>query len=441
MKKPYPTSILRVIVAVLLLVLFAFSLRAQNITPIKPQTYTAQQTAALNAAAQTRLPKAQACMEIKQPAVKLVLWDCGIEDNDTVSINLNGQWILQHFRLTNAKQEIDITLAPGENQLTLFANNLGDIPDNTAAMAIKENGVEQKATLSSNLLTSATMRLLVKGSNPATQMLTGCPNDQQMFMDDENQQVRANPDLANPQFKYLYSGLQKYPYETPRQLEMQGCTNVSDSIVTLYFWDSGVEDNDTISVNLNGVWVVQNMRLSKQKQSVQVKLQPGSNYVVMYANNLGDIPNNTSGVGVEYKFGKQDLGTMYSDKNTNGTFRFNCTAGASPAMASSPCIKTANNTNNHPNDPEMQYLYGTKTNTTPNSSQQPTQYTPQQQPNYAPALGTGIAIGVGVISTIPRGNSGSSPSGNTGTSGSGSRQRNGNNNPAPTRNPDKPINY
>jgi hypothetical protein len=439
MKKPYSASSLRIIIAVLLLVLFAFSLRAQNITPIKTQTITAQQNAALNMASQQRLPKSQACMEVQQPVVKLVLWDCGIEDNDTVSINLNGVWILNNFRLTNAKQEMDITLAPGENQLTLLANNLGDIPDNTAAMAIKENGVEQKATLSSNLLSSGTMRVLVKGSNPATQMLTGCPKDKQVFMDDENQQVRANPDVANPAFKYLYSGLQKYPYEAARQLEMQGCTNVSDSLVTLYFWDSGVEDNDTISVNLNGVWVVQHMRLSKAKQGIQVTLQPGSNYVVMYAENLGDIPNNTSGVGVEYKFGKQDLGTMYSDKNTNGTFRFNCTAGASAEMASSPCIKTTS-ANNHPNDPETQYLYGTKSNTTPNN-QQPTQYNPQQQPNYAPALGTGIAIGVGVISTIPRGNSGSTPSGNTGTSGSGTRQRNGNNTPAPTRNPDKPINY
>lgn len=388
---------------------------AQNITPITIQPISAQQAATLTAATQKRLPTNQACMEVTQTAVKLVLWDCGVEDNDTVSVQLNGQWILSNFRLTNAKQEMDVVLAPGENQLLLFANNLGDLHDNTAAMAIKENGHEGKATLSSNLHTNGTLRLLVTGSNPIGQVMTGCPKEQQIFMDDENQQVRANPDLANPKYNFLYSGLKKHGYEPNRSVEVQGCTNVSDSVVTLYFWDSGVEDNDTISINLNGVWVVQNLRLKKEKQAVQVKLQPGSNYIIMYANNLGDIPNNTSGVGVEYKFGKQDLGTLYSDKNTSGSFRFNCTAGASPEVASAPCIKTQNNTARHQTDPEMQYLNGTKAS---NPSQQPTQYNPQRPTNHSTTVGTGVSIGIGVGSTI--GNSGNT-GGNSGSTG-GSKQ-------------------
>lgn len=437
MKKPYPASSLRIIIAVLLLVLFAFSLKAQNPTPIAAQKQLSViDMNMLNTASQQRLPKAQACMELKQIQVKLVLWDCGIEDNDTVSINLNGVWILHHFRLTNAKQEIDITLNPGENQLTLLANNLGDIPDNTAAMAVKENGVEQKATLSSNMQTNGTLKLLVKGGAGIQSILTNCPQDQ-VYMDDENQQVRANPDLTNPAFNFLYSGVRKNPYEAPRQLEMQGCTNIADSVVTLYFWDSGVEDNDTISINLNGVWVVNNLRLSKQKQSVQVKLQSGSNYIIMYANNLGDIPNNTSGIGVKYTFGERDLGTLYSDKNTSGTFRFNSTACSnSVATASAPCIKTTTASAKAKNDPEMQYLYGQRTSNPTN--QQPTQYNPKSQPNYAPAVSTGVAIGVGVISTLPRGGSGNKPqSGNTGSS----PRKPTDNNPPPTRNPNKPVNY
>lgn len=434
--KKISTSYIRIAIATMLLVIFAISLKAQNTPIIKPTPLSTQQMEQLNTASLQRLPNPQACMELKQMKVNLVLWDCGVEDNDTVSINLNGQWILHNFRLTNAKQEIVVTLNPGENQLTLLANNLGDIPDNTAAIAIKENGVEQKATLSSSLKTSGTMRLLVKGGAGFQTVLTGCP-EKPVFMDDENKQVRANPDLANPNFRFLYNGVSKYPYEANRELEMQGCTNIADSVVTLYFWDSGIEDNDTISINLNGVWVVNNLRLSKAKQSVQVKLQPGSNYIIMYANNLGDIPNNTSGIGIKYKYGQRDLGTLYSDKHTSGTFRFNSTVGEGAAtFASQPCIPTSLTiAKRKQNDPETQYVLG-KRNTNPKNN--PTKYNPRSQPNYAPAAAG--AIGAGVILTRPR-NGGGTPSGggNTGTKPRIPRKPNGNN-PTPTRN-DKPKNY
>jgi hypothetical protein len=434
--KKISTSYIRIAIAALLLVLFAISLKAQNATTIKPTELSTQQMEQLNAASLQRLHNPQACMELKQMKVNLVLWDCGVEDNDTVSINLNGQWILHNFRLTNAKQEIEVTLNPGENQLTLLANNLGDIPDNTAAIAIKENGVEQKATLSSSLQKSGTMRLLVKGGAGFQTVLTGCP-EKPVFMDDENKQVRANPDLANPNFRFLYNGVSRNSFEPNRKLEMQGCTNIADSIVTLYFWDSGVEDNDTISINLNGVWVVNNLRLSKAKQSVQVKLQPGSNYIIMYANNLGDIPNNTSGIGVKYKYGERDLGTLYSDKHTSGTFRFNSTVGdGAAAFAAQPCIPTTQTVNNRKkNDPEMQYLLG-KRNVPTN---QPTKYNPRNQPNYAPAAAGAIGVGVGVITTFPRNGGGNTGGGNTGTKPRKPRQPSGNT-PAPTRD-DKPKNY
>ncbi len=434
--KKNSTSYKRIAIAAVLLVLFAISLKAQNLAIIKPEPLSSQQVEQLNAASLQRLPEPQACMKLKQTQVNLVLWDCGIEDNDTVSINLNGVWILHNFRLTNAKQEIPVTLNPGENQLTLLANNLGDIPNNTAAIAIKENGIEQEVILSSSLKTSGTMRLLVKGGAGLQTLLTNCP-EKPVFMDNENKQVRANPDLANPRFRFLYSGVNKHPYEVNRVLEMQGCTNIADSVVTLYFWDSGVEDNDTVSINLNGVWIVNNLRLSKQKQSVQVKLQPGSNYIIMYANNLGDIPNNTSGIGVKYTFGERDLGTLYSDKHTSGTFRFNSTVGeGAAAFAAQPCINTTRAINKRKlNDPEIQYLLGKKGN---NPTQQPTQYTPRSQPNYAPAAAGAIAIGTGIITTFPR-NGRNKPSGNTGSTPRKPRKPNGNK-PAPTRN-DKPKNY
>lgn len=418
-------------------VAMAMQAQAQQNTPLVTSKITVQQSASLNQAAQGRIPRQQACMELTQTNIKLVLWDCGVEDNDTVAISLNGQWILDDFRLTNAKQEIDVTLAPGENQLVLLAKNLGDLHDNTAAMAIKENGVEQQVTLSSNLLTSGTLRLAVKGSDPVNAAITGCPKEPQTFMDEESKMVRANPDLANPAFRFLYTGIGKNPGEKTRQLELQGCTNVSDTVVSLYFWDSGVEDGDTVSINLNGVWVVEKLKLTTKTQSVQVKLKPGSNYIILYAHNLGDLPNNTSGIGVEYKYGKQELGTLFSDMNTSGTFRFNCTLGAE-ASAQAPCIKTTNASDKAKNDPEMQYLQKAQTNTNPSS--QPTSYTPAPT-NTGNSGYNQPRVRVYVPAPVPTPRGGGNTGGSSGNTGTKPRKPSGNNNPAPTRNPKPPVNY
>lgn len=69
---------------------------------------------------------------VKKRSVKLILWDNGEVDNDSISVVLNGQYVLTNYRLTKDKKKLKIRLQPGSNQLIVMAHNEGTIPPNTA---------------------------------------------------------------------------------------------------------------------------------------------------------------------------------------------------------------------------------------------------------------------------------------------------------------------
>jgi hypothetical protein len=122
-----------------------------------------------------RLTDLQACVNVHDTILVINYWDCAVEDNDTVSLNLNGTWILQRIRLTNARKELRIKVQPGENYLTLFAHNLGDLPNNTAAMSVREQYANQEIKMTSNLLVSGTTRIACYIGDPGILMTTLSP--------------------------------------------------------------------------------------------------------------------------------------------------------------------------------------------------------------------------------------------------------------------------
>lgn len=68
--------------------------------------------------------------------------------------------------------------------------------------------------------------------------------------------------------------------------------------ITISFSDFGQPDGDKISVCLNGIWLFKNIELSKDPITVSVKLNEGENIISIYANNLGDVGQNTVGVRI-----------------------------------------------------------------------------------------------------------------------------------------------
>ena len=69
---------------------------------------------------------------VNKRSVKLILWDNGEIDNDSISVVLNGEYVLANYKLTNDKKKLKIRLHAGSNQIVVMAHNEGAIPPNTA---------------------------------------------------------------------------------------------------------------------------------------------------------------------------------------------------------------------------------------------------------------------------------------------------------------------
>ena len=81
-----------------------------------------------------------------------------------------------------------------------------------------------------------------------------------------------------------------------RQNELVKTIIVNTTDVTVDLYDNGTIDNDTVSVYLDKKLVVSKQRLTERAITVKLKLDADNDYheLVMVAENLGEIPPNTS---------------------------------------------------------------------------------------------------------------------------------------------------
>jgi len=85
-----------------------------------------------------RKNKEQSRIEVDVKTINLKVYDNAIMDGDTVSILYNGKMLLTHQLLSEKGIELNIELDENQprHELTLFAENLGSIPPNTALIVI-----------------------------------------------------------------------------------------------------------------------------------------------------------------------------------------------------------------------------------------------------------------------------------------------------------------
>lgn len=96
--------------------------------------------------------------------IRVEIYDNGEIDYDSVSLFLNNKRILPKTMLTHKAVRLSIDLDPNLeiNELSMFAENLGMIPPNTAAMVIYDGSTRYETMLTSDLKKSATLRLRKK---------------------------------------------------------------------------------------------------------------------------------------------------------------------------------------------------------------------------------------------------------------------------------------
>ncbi len=102
----------------------------------------------------------QELVMVKSPYVEFWFWDNKKVDMDTISVNINGAWVVKEHQLDAVPKKVKVKLTSRNNYLVIHAHNEGLIPPNTIAVTIRSGREERLVTLKSDLGTSAGMKIL-----------------------------------------------------------------------------------------------------------------------------------------------------------------------------------------------------------------------------------------------------------------------------------------
>lgn len=89
---------------------------------------------------------------IEQPTFHLSFYDNGEIDGDSITVFYNGKIVLSHQRLTDKPISLTLSLdknAP-QNIITMYADNLGTIPPNTALMIVTDGNKRYEVRIESD---------------------------------------------------------------------------------------------------------------------------------------------------------------------------------------------------------------------------------------------------------------------------------------------------
>jgi hypothetical protein len=103
-------------------------------------------------------------LTVEADSIKVDFYDNGEIDGDSISVFLNDKLIAFNRILTTRSVHFDIPLDSTRefNEITMFADNLGSIPPNTALMIVNDGKKRYEIRLTSNLEKNATIRIRKK---------------------------------------------------------------------------------------------------------------------------------------------------------------------------------------------------------------------------------------------------------------------------------------
>src|SRR5450631_751619 len=108
-------------------------------------------------------------IEVSSDSVRLSFYDNAEVDGDSISVFLNGKLVIAHQELSerafNVYVQLDTNLET--NEVSMFAENLGKYPPNTALMVISDGDKRYETFLSSDFKGNATIRLKLRRNSVA----------------------------------------------------------------------------------------------------------------------------------------------------------------------------------------------------------------------------------------------------------------------------------
>jgi hypothetical protein len=100
-------------------------------------------------------------IEVESDSLQIDFYDNGEVDGDSISVFFNDKLLGANLRLSTRSVHMTIGLDPAmeANTLSMFANNLGSIPPNTALMLIYDGKKRYEVRLSSNFEKNAAVKI------------------------------------------------------------------------------------------------------------------------------------------------------------------------------------------------------------------------------------------------------------------------------------------
>jgi hypothetical protein len=99
-------------------------------------------------------------LEVDSDTLKIDVYDNGEIDGDIISVFFNKQLILNNQKLTHKsiRMELAMDSLADNNEVSMFAENLGLIPPNTALMVVIDGKIRHEIRVSSSMSKNATIR-------------------------------------------------------------------------------------------------------------------------------------------------------------------------------------------------------------------------------------------------------------------------------------------
>jgi hypothetical protein len=103
-------------------------------------------------------------IEVESKTFRVDMYDNGQIDGDTISLFFNGKLMVSRQRLTTDPIRLNLTIDTERenNELVMYADNLGSIPPNTALMVVTVGDKRYEVNISSSEQTNGTVRFKLK---------------------------------------------------------------------------------------------------------------------------------------------------------------------------------------------------------------------------------------------------------------------------------------
>lgn len=107
------------------------------------------------------------------------------------------------------------------------------------------------------------------------------------------------PILSERIAQVVQSSEEAYRLDYDRKVKVTQVLEVASDQLYIRVWDNGTVDGDVITIFLNGKRIADRYRVTKSKRNFSVVLDKAANFLILHADDLGEVSPNTVGVAID----------------------------------------------------------------------------------------------------------------------------------------------